>query len=300
VSFPTVLVVDDSPIDQKLVSRLLERAGLDRRCVDNGVAALQAIEESMPDLVLTDLVMPEMNGLSLVEAIRSRYPALPVVLMTAHGSESAAVQALRRGATSYVAKRELARELASTLWEVLELARPIRDQQRVYDSIVNSKVTYSISNEPAEVAALIEHLESNLKMMRLFDVSTHLQVCVSLREALANAVYHGNLEMDAGLRDTDDGSWERVALERLTSPPYCHRRVTLHAHVTRDEASYVVSDQGRGFDIRCLPDPNDEVSLEKAHGRGLILIRTFMDSVSHDPTGTTITMIKRQRAEVSA
>ena len=66
------------------------------------------IAAEKPDIVVSDLQMPEMDGLELVETIRREHPGLPVILMTAHGSEETAIQALRKGATNYVAKRNLA------------------------------------------------------------------------------------------------------------------------------------------------------------------------------------------------
>src|ERR1041384_5719990 len=109
-----VLVVDDSPMDRRLSGSLLKkRAGMEPVYAENGVEALEAIARSMPEIVLTDLQMPEMDGLERVEAIRREHPYLPVILMTAHGSEEIAVQALRRGAASYDAKRNLAAEVVN-------------------------------------------------------------------------------------------------------------------------------------------------------------------------------------------
>src|SRR5690349_13770360 len=103
---PTVLVVDDSPIDRRLAGGLLENHfACDVQFAADGKEALQQIERVAPDLVLTDLQMPEMNGLELVAAVKRDYPFVPVVLMTAQGSEDLAAEALRRGAASYVPKR---------------------------------------------------------------------------------------------------------------------------------------------------------------------------------------------------
>src|ERR1700722_9974854 len=106
-----ILVVDDSLVDQRLAGRLLQEHSdnvyLDKPMAvqvvyaNNGKEALDVIPRDRPDLVLTDLQMPELNGLELVDALRDKFPALPVILMTAHGSEDIALQALRRGAASY-------------------------------------------------------------------------------------------------------------------------------------------------------------------------------------------------------
>src|SRR5262245_20006909 len=94
----TVLVVDDSPVDLRLAGGILEKSSEFRAMyAGNGTEALTAMERQLPGMVLTDLQMPEMDGLELVEAIRTRYPLVPVILMTAHGSEAIAIKALQRG-----------------------------------------------------------------------------------------------------------------------------------------------------------------------------------------------------------
>lgn len=113
---PTVLVVDDSPIDRLVVGRLIGKAGGWRvaYAVD-GVEALEYIALTPPAIVLTDLQMPRMDGLALVEKVRAEFPRVPVVLITGHGSEEIAIAALRAGAASYVPKRNLADELLPAL-----------------------------------------------------------------------------------------------------------------------------------------------------------------------------------------
>ena len=69
--------------------------------------------------------------------------------------------------------------------------------------------------------------------------------------------------------------------------------IDVQARFTRDDATFVVRDQGPGFDPASLPDPTDPENLEKASGRGLLLMRTFMDSVEYNSAGNEVTMIKR-------
>ena len=66
------------------------------------------------------------------------------------------------------------------------------------------------------------------------------------------------------------------------------------ALLSTTEAVYMIRDEGGGFDVAGVPDPTDPVNLEKATGRGLLLIRTFMDHVSHNQAGNQITLIKRR------
>jgi CheY-like chemotaxis protein len=290
----TALVVDDSAVDRRRVGKLLAKeADLNVLAAAHGREALELLGREHVDLVLTDMRMPEMDGLQLVEEIRARYPSVPVILMTAHGSEDLAVQALQRGAASYVPKRNLARDLGETLESVIGVATASRGQQRLLECLIHTESHFVLENDASLIPALIGHLEGNLMRMRLCDENGLIRVAVALREALINAIHHGNLELESGLREKDEKRYYQFAEERRSQEPYQDRRVYVHAKESHQEAVYVIRDEGTGFDPTTLPDPTDPANLEKVSGRGLLLIRTFMDEVTHNKAGNEITMIKR-------
>src|ERR1700676_702922 len=101
------LVVDDSPTQALDLRRRLTRGGFHVEMAANGRAALDAGDKHLPDIVLTDLMMPEMDGLELVKQLRRSRPGLPVILLTAEGSEEIAATALRAGAVGYIPKKNL-------------------------------------------------------------------------------------------------------------------------------------------------------------------------------------------------
>src|SRR5262245_45002032 len=122
-----VLVVDDTAMDRCLIEGLLKKRADTEVCgVSDGDSALQTLESTVCDLVVTELMMLRMNGLQLTSTVRVKYPRIPVVLVTAHGSELLAIQALEQGATSYVTKSHLCLKLLDTVDHVLELARASR------------------------------------------------------------------------------------------------------------------------------------------------------------------------------
>src|SRR6266536_2075781 len=132
----TVLVVDDSAVDRHRVGGLLGKyPSLAVVYASAGQEALEVIGREVPDVVLADLRMPGMNGLELVEAIKSQAPSLPVILMTAYGSEDLATLALQRGAASYVPKRNLSRQLFETVSNVLEVTQANRGHRRVLECL---------------------------------------------------------------------------------------------------------------------------------------------------------------------
>jgi anti-sigma regulatory factor (Ser/Thr protein kinase) len=121
-------------------------------------------------------------------------------------------------------------------------------------------------------------------------------VAIALREALVNACTHGNLEAPGGLKETDYEGYVRCLAERQKQSPYKDRHIHVTAYETPQEFVYTIRDEGRGFDTSCLPDPSNSENFKKAAGRGLYLIRAFMDEVVFNEAGNEITLVKRRRA----
>lgn len=292
---PRVLVVEDSPTQAAEIGFLLEEAGFETVHVADGLAALSAIRRGRPDLIVTDLQMPRMDGLELVEAVRADHPAIPVVLVTAHGSEDVAARALRRGAASYVPKRDLARDLAKVVAQIIALSAPDPERMRILERLDDARLRFTLENDASLVAPLVCHLEDVVFQMDLCDRTDLTRVAVALREALVNAIDHGNLELDSDLRQDDERVYRRLGDERRAQAPYRDRRVHLDVLVSRDAATFTIRDEGPGFDPSTLPDPEDPANLERVGGRGLLLIRTLMDDVTFNDAGNAITLVKRRR-----
>jgi CheY-like chemotaxis protein/anti-sigma regulatory factor (Ser/Thr protein kinase) len=296
-----ILIVDDSPVDRLLAGRLLEKpadgstddGGLTALYAGSGGEALALLKKERPDAIVTDLQMPDMDGLELVQQIRLKYPLTPVILMTAHGSEDVAVRALQFGAASYVPKRDLAKDLRQTVAAVLEATQAKRGHRRLMGCLTHAESEFVLENDPALIPHLVGHLKETLGELTELDETALLRVSVALREAVLNAMEHGNLELDSALREDDGAAYHRLADERRAAKPYRDRRVTVRVRQTPRQAEYVIRDDGPGFDPATLPDPLDPANMEKASGRGLLLIRTFMTEVRHNAAGNEVTLVLR-------
>ena len=247
-----------------------------------------------PDLIVTDLRMPHMGGLELVKRVKSQAPTIPVVVMTSVGSEQIAVEAIQAGAASYVPKANLQTHLVDTVEQVLKVSTARRQREQLLKYLQYNETTFALENDPALVPPLIAHLLVNLSRMDLCDDSTRTRVGMALQEALDNALYHGNLGLSSDLREQDMSAYYDEAGKRRTQSPYADRRIRITARESHNEVTYVVEDEGEGFDPDALPDPTSPEAMEKVHGRGLLLINSFMDDVSHNDKGNVITMVKRR------
>ena len=288
----SILVVDDSVLDQNIAGACVEEQGFTAIYARDGREALEVIERDDPDVVLTDLQMPEMDGLELVTRIRQSYSSVPVILMTAVGSEEVAAKALRAGAASYVPKKLLRETIGDALRAVMVSVEAAGQRDRVRQFLLESESKFKLGYESDGPQALISYLQDGLRRLNFCDDVEIMQICTALTEAITNAIDHGNLELDSALRE--NGGYRQLGNERAQQAPFRDRRVYVTSRLTESEASFSIRDEGKGFDASNLPDPTDPENLTRVSGRGVMLIRTFMDDVSFNESGTEITMIKRR------
>ena len=252
-----ILVVDDSSLQRKLAGQLIEsEPGLEAAYASGGREALTEMAARLPDLVLTDLVMPDIDGLELVAEVRRLYPLVPVVLMTAFGNEDMAVQALRAGAASYIPKTVLQQELVDTLHSVLEVSHENRRQALLMRSMTHSESVFVLGNNPALIGPLVNYLQQSLSAMGLCGETETTRIGVALDEALVNALHHGNLGVDSSLRHDDLDGYHRLIAERRQQSPYRERRIWVSAVFDRDRATFVVARRGTRVRSRSAARPD--------------------------------------------
>ena len=135
-----VLIADDNADMREYLTGLLHSAGYQVRAVRDGRQALTALSATIPDLLISDVMMPEMSGLELLAALRndSRTATLPVLLLSARAGQEAAVEGLHAGADDYLAKPFAATELLARARTTIELARLRTHHARWRTALIDS------------------------------------------------------------------------------------------------------------------------------------------------------------------
>ncbi|OUS71172.1 two-component system response regulator GlrR [Pseudoalteromonas sp. A601] len=172
-----VLLVDDDASLLKLLSIRIESKGYQVTTCESGMAALQLLKSHVFDAVITDLRMDEMDGMALHRQLQSRYPALPVIMMTAHGSIPDAVEATKQGIFAFITK-------------------PV-DKDELFDSLAKAIEIHGLNGEDqASSSAIVTRSGAMLHLLEQVKLLGPTQVNVLIsgasgtgKELLANAIH---------------------------------------------------------------------------------------------------------------
>ncbi|MDA8563961.1 response regulator [Mariniblastus sp.] len=284
-----VLVVDDAIVDQKIAGGLLEASGMFQVVyADGGAQAMEAIDRQRPDVVLTDLQMPDVDGLQLVTSIADRYPDIPVVLMTAYGSENVAAESLASGAASFVPKTMLAEHLLATIMQVLATYEAEAKYRRLASCATKTDFEFCLLNELDLIDPLVDMIQEIACSHGFCGQRDRAKLGVALEAALANAMVRGNLEMT---REEFPVATPEIMSERAALAKYVGRRVHFRASITPEVATFVIRDDGPGFDVATVCDNDNADATSGEAGRGLMLMNTLLDEVTFNEQGNEITLV---------
>ena len=159
-----VVVVDDDRLIREMVKDAIgDRARVE--CCDSSESALEALHREPADLIVSDLTMPGLSGIELLEEVRRTYPATEFLLLTGHATVESAVGALRMGAADYLIKPVNAYELALVVERILEQCRLLAENEKLRENLVTEESCRNLIRclEPAEVYTsaldlLLQHL----------------------------------------------------------------------------------------------------------------------------------------------
>lgn len=157
----TIMIVDDEKNYPPILSAILDEEGFESLTANSGREALDILKHSDVDLVLTDMKMPTMDGIELLEHIKTADPELPVIMMTAHGTVDKAVEAMQKGAYNYVLKPFDNERLVLFVNKAIAMYRVVKENRRLRDAVESQ---YSFGNIIGKSKAMQDIFESIRKV----------------------------------------------------------------------------------------------------------------------------------------
>jgi DNA-binding response OmpR family regulator len=293
-SMPRILLVDDDPDIARLVQHILSSNGLGPAIlVTTGREALSAVSEA--DIVLLDQQLPDTSGLDVLDAIKSR-PAPPaVVLITAHGNESLAAAALRRGADDYLAKDSA---LSDLLPQIVERVRRNRELRKALAAAEQDLVRAERLAAIGEMTVTLHHEINNPLMAALAEV----ELMLSQPDSTPNQVRQGLGEVRIALQRIRDivqrigklrearskdylRGVQMLDLERTSAELPAVSRGTAVIYVPDEDLARIVSLllRAAGFQVERRPVIGDLQSWSERIGVTIVLVAGGADTPGAHP-----------------
>ncbi|MDD3544683.1 MAG: sigma-54 dependent transcriptional regulator [Kiritimatiellae bacterium] len=207
---PQILIIEDDPDNARSVAEAAEDAGFTTTVASAGAAGVEAFRQQVPDLVLCDLVLPDIDGLEVLDRLRKLDAAVPVIIMTAYGSVESGVHAMRAGAYDYVTKPLELDDIQSKMRRACETSRLRRQVDKLSRSVREKYASSAIIAESAGMKAVIAQIEA------LADTSATVLVCGESgtgKELVARSLHVDSKRADGPFVAVNCGAFAESLLE---------------------------------------------------------------------------------------
>jgi two-component system phosphate regulon sensor histidine kinase PhoR len=176
-----ILVVDDEKAIRDGCHRVLSGEGYEVMAVENGKLAIEAMEKKPPDMMLLDLKMPILGGQDVLEIVRSRYPHVPVIIITGHGTVDTAVECMKKGAYDFITKPFQKDQFLLTVYranEKIDLEKKARESEER-----NVRNLYDLNLEKSRLRTIINCMANGVMVAnRNLEVVLHNPILMRLLE----------------------------------------------------------------------------------------------------------------------
>ncbi len=293
-SFRILIADDEEPIIDVLC-RHFEKWGYRCDSAKDGAEALAKIIESPPDLLVTDIKMPVMDGLELIDRIKSEGIVLPVVVITAYFDIDNAIQALRLGAMNFFKKPFEFSAIHDTIFKIERLKTGKAERLRALTYLENGRLKFTIPSNIDLIDGVSWYITERAIDLGIVKEYERFYTQLAIDEAISNAILHGNFQIkkleSAG---KEQATREKLYRIRASEPGYVEKKVEIDAEIVPARLTVTVTDEGEGFDKSEIPDPTDTENVFRYHGRGIFVMKNVMDSVEFNEAGNSITLIKKR------
>jgi YesN/AraC family two-component response regulator len=288
-----ILIIDDEKPVRDVLNIALTEEGYALSLAANGKQGLEIFQEKEPDIVITDVMMPEMDGIEVTKKLKDVSDKVDVVIMSGFGTEELVIEALRAGASNYIKKPIAFDELFQILDTIIFKRENRKRIEVAKDVVFKEQKEIIIGNNISEVWGTVNQVLFNIHSG--ISHNTIEGISIGLYEIIINAIEHGNLDIsyEDKSRALKDNSYPELLSYRKVRADRQKKNVFINCRYTRDEMVVEVKDQGKGFDLDNLPDLNNPEAIISDHGRGILLASLFFDEVNFREPGNCVELIKR-------
>lgn len=288
-----ILIIDDEQQVREVLKIVLMEQGHEILEADNGKKGIELFKKNSPEIVLTDVMMPEMTGLEFTRFVKEMNEDTDVIVMTGYGTEEVVIEALHAGASNYIKKPISFEDLFAIVDSILTKRRNRKRIEPARDAVVFEKKDLIIGNDLSTIWGAVNQLLFN--MHSGIDRNIVEGMRIGLYEMITNAIEHGNLAISYQEKSSalKNNSYVELLIERQKKAEREGKKVYLSMTYDREQVIIEIRDDGTGFDFRTLPDTKSPESMLASHGRGIFLCSLYFDSLEFIEPGNRVRLLKK-------
>ncbi len=264
-----ILVVDDEDILRNTLKRALNRDEMTVTTASSAKEGLELLKTTAFDLIITDVKMPEMDGLKFLRKVKAKDSELPVIVLTGFATVEMTKDALQHGAFNFITKPFDVENILSIVKKGLDLKKKIVTNREIA-AFTKSAFDIEIPSRSDLLGGVIFYILEQLKLMDFSHQVIASDILMTLDESLTNANKHGN-KGDA------------------------QKKIFIHTQIDSEKMEITIRDEGDGFSPDKLVDPLSSEGIERNCGRGVFLMKGYMDEVKFNDKGNEVNMVKHNR-----
>jgi YesN/AraC family two-component response regulator len=286
-----VLVVEDDYSSRELLKICIEKEGYQCQTANDGVDGFNLFKKFNPDLIISDVRMPNMTGIELLESIRKISKDVIIVFITGHGNEELALQALQLGANNYIKKPVDISEIKTLTNRYYDVIKSKAIQSNIVDLIKHREMEIEIESDMNLVQSLANYLSE--KTGNYFDSKERMRIELGINELLINAIEHGNWDISYEEKNQallDDRISDLYKTKR-EDPINIDKKVLVKFKLSEKFCEWIITDEGKGFDWKTVYNPID-TKLSRMNGRGILLSKLQFDELEYIGKGNVVRLKK--------
>ena len=292
-----VLIVEDDFASREFLINLVKLEGYKVFSAANGFEGITEYEKHKPDLIVSDIQMPKMDGLQMLKRLREQKSDAIFIITTAYGSEDYAIDALRSGANNYLKKPIERKNLLSLLKKYKSLVASRKLAKKAEGKIIERFLKVEFSTNYNHISSIVTQLINEIKDNIAEIEKTNIEL--GLDELITNSIEHGNLEItyDEKQEASDDNVLTELYKKKMSNPELANRKLIIEYSHNKNWFEWIITDEGKGFDWKSIPDPTEDGHLMDLNGRGIFITHFLFDEMEYIGKGNKVRIRKYIKSE---
>ena len=258
-----ILIIDDEEEIRISLSTIVEQLDIIPMTASNGLVALDLLESEKIDLIITDLMMPEMDGLQFIVESRKLNPRIPIAVISGYADIKNATFALTRGAFNFITKPFTIKEVENVIRKGLRLRELALGTDRLLKTIRN-RTEITIPSYPHLLPSVSFYVLKECQWRGIDNENLLNNISVCVDEIMTNALIHGN-----------EGNPKKT--------------IAITLQFDNEKFTFTIQDEGNGFDVKAFKQQLQQNTIDIPNKRGLFIVEYLSDEISFNDKGNEVT-----------